>query len=102
MTDGLVRTLEQDNPPSQTKDQLESTSSTLTDAKLLHIQCCRRGSKEGRGCRVRGGQAHCDSGANESPAQASGGETTLTGVSRNNGGEFGAVELYCRRDTEWC
>lgn len=48
MTDRLVRTWEQDTPQSQTKDQLKSTSSTLTDAKLLHIQCSRRGSKDGR------------------------------------------------------
>lgn len=83
MTDRLVRTLEQDTPPkSQTKDQLISTTSTFTDAKLLHIQCCRRGSKVSWG-----------RGRHTATVEPMGAQAKLTGVSRNNGGEFGAVEL---------
>jgi len=41
-----------------------------------------------------GGRAHCDSGANGRPAQAKEGRGKLTGVSRNSGWGFGAVEIY--------
>lgn len=47
----------------------------------------------------RGGHTN-DSGANGSPAQAKRWWGKLTGVSRNSGWGFGAVELYCWWYTE--
>lgn len=44
-----------------------------------------------------GGQAYCDNRANGSPAQVA---RKLTGIARNSGWGFGAVELYCWWYTE--
>lgn len=69
----LVRTQEQAKTqnPKSFKDKPKTYYHYLCYAKLLSIQCSRLWSR---------GQAHCDSGANGSPAQANGGEETYWSI----------------------